>query len=100
MSSFVEKKAYGLAGMSGQPKEFNEYNCLQIARVYPNGKRVDSSNYDPQPLWNVGCQLVALNYQTAGRNMWLNEGRFFLNGRCGYVIKPEGQRQPSFDPFN
>lgn len=27
---------------------------------------MDSSNYSPQPFWNVGCQMVALNYQTMG----------------------------------
>ena len=32
----------------------------------PKGTRVDSSNYMPQLFWNVGCQLVALNFQTLG----------------------------------
>ncbi len=35
------------------------------------------------PSWNVGCQLVALNYQTAGSVMRLNDGRFRDNGGCG-----------------
>lgn len=39
-----------------------------MSRIYPKGTRVDSSNYNPQPFWNVGCQMVALNYQTMGRN--------------------------------
>lgn len=39
-----------------------------MSRIYPKGTRVDSSNYSPQPFWNVGCQMVALNYQTMGRN--------------------------------
>ncbi len=33
--------------------------------------------------------LVALNYQTPGRSMQLNQGLFMDNGRCGYVLKPD-----------
>jgi hypothetical protein len=40
-----------------------KYNTRQLSRVYPAGKRVDSSNLDPRPHWNVGCQIVALNFQ-------------------------------------
>ena len=47
-------------------QEFNEYNTRQLSRVYPAGKRVDSSNYEPMPLWILGSQLVALNFQTPG----------------------------------
>jgi hypothetical protein len=49
-------------------------------RTTQAGKRVNSSNYDPQSLWNVGCQLVALNYQTGDQPMWLNRGVFRQNG--------------------
>ena len=67
MSSWPEKKAFSvIARSSGQPVEFNEYNNRQLSRVYPAGKRVDSSNYDPLPLWCLGSQLVALNFQTPG----------------------------------
>eukprot|EP00054_Salpingoeca_dolichothecata_P031739 m.264485 g.264485 ORF g.264485 m.264485 type:complete len:1303 (-) comp27854_c0_seq1:245-4153(-) len=106
MSSFNERRANeNSSERRGQPKEFNEYNCRQLSRVYPNGKRVDSSNYDPQQLWNVGCQLVALNYQTPDKPMWINSGKFRLNGGCGYVLKPEVQRTVdkdrscSFNPY-
>lgn len=43
-----------------------EYNCTALSRVYPSGGRVDSSNFDPCPSWKFGCQMVALNFQTAG----------------------------------
>ncbi len=43
------------------------YNKKQLSRIYPKGTRVDSSNYMPQLFWNVGCQMVALNYQTLGQ---------------------------------
>lgn len=62
---------------------------------------MDSSNYDPQPLWNAGCQVVALNYQTPDRFMWINHGKFKANAACGYIVKPAVQLdyKAAFDPF-
>ena len=34
------------------------------------------------------CCAVALNFQTPGEQMDLNQGRFLPNGRCGYTLKP------------
>ena len=39
----------------------------QFVRTYPSGMKIDSSNYDPVPLWNAGIQMVALNIQTPGK---------------------------------
>lgn len=55
MSSFGESKAIYLSG--NQPDDYIKHNMWQLSRVYPSGMRTDSSNYDPVPLWNVGCQL-------------------------------------------
>lgn len=49
-----------------RPVDFVNYNKTQLARVYPRGTRVDSTNFMPQVFWNAGCQLVALNFQTMG----------------------------------
>ncbi|XP_077615711.1 1-phosphatidylinositol 4,5-bisphosphate phosphodiesterase beta-3 [Crocuta crocuta] len=99
MSSFVETKA--IEQLTKSPMEFVEYNKQQLSRIYPKGTRVDSSNYMPQLFWNVGCQLVALNFQTLDVAMQLNAGVFEYNGRSGYLLKPEFMRRPdkSFDPF-
>lgn len=45
---------------------------------------------------------VALNFQTPGEQMDLNQGRFLPNGRCGYVLKPDFMCSPSsnFNPEN
>uniref|UniRef100_A0A8C8ETQ8 Phosphoinositide phospholipase C n=1 Tax=Oncorhynchus tshawytscha TaxID=74940 RepID=A0A8C8ETQ8_ONCTS len=95
MSSFSESKARKLA----KDTEFVCHNSRQLSRVYPSGMRTDSSNYNPQELWNVGCQIVALNFQTAGPEMDLNDGLFSQNGCCGYVLKPDFMRNDdSFDP--
>ena len=36
---------------------------------------------------------VALNYQTSGLMMDLNDGRYMANGACGYVLKPAIMRE-------
>ena len=41
----------------------------QFVRTYPVGSRIDSSNYDPIPLWNHGIQMVALNVQTPSKQI-------------------------------
>ncbi|KAM8855245.1 1-phosphatidylinositol 4,5-bisphosphate phosphodiesterase delta-4 isoform 1-T1 [Spinachia spinachia] len=88
MSSFSESKAKKLA----KDADFVQYNTRQLTRIYPAGRRTDSSNYNPQEMWNVGCHIVALNFQTAGLEMDLNDGLFGQNGCCGYVLKPDFMR--------
>nr|XP_057924917.1 1-phosphatidylinositol 4,5-bisphosphate phosphodiesterase beta-3 [Doryrhamphus excisus] len=99
MSSFVETK--GMDTLKTSPIEFVEYNKNQLSRIYPKGTRVDSSNYMPQLFWNVGCQMVALNFQTLDLPMQLNMGVFEYNGHSGYMLKPEFMRRTDkhFDPF-
>ena len=64
ISSFAEEKAQNL--IRDYAKEFVAYNQRQLSRIYPRGTRFDSSNYNPYQFWPVGCQMVALNYQTLG----------------------------------
>ena len=44
------------------PEEFVNHNKTFLTRVYPSGKRVDSSNYNPVDMWNHGCQM--------GKDVW------------------------------
>uniref|UniRef100_A0A6Q2WRI6 Phosphoinositide phospholipase C n=1 Tax=Esox lucius TaxID=8010 RepID=A0A6Q2WRI6_ESOLU len=78
--------------------QFLKYNRKALSRIYPKGQRVDSSNYDPYPLWACGCHMVALNFQTADKYTQLNSALFSLNGRTGYVLQPEMMRSDSYDP--
>uniref|UniRef100_A0A8D0NLT2 Phosphoinositide phospholipase C n=1 Tax=Sus scrofa TaxID=9823 RepID=A0A8D0NLT2_PIG len=98
ISSFSEAKAKSLIKESGN--EFVQHNTWQLSRVYPGGLRTDSSNYNPQEFWNAGCQMVAMNMQTAGLEMDLCDGLFRQNAGCGYVLKPDFLRdaQSSFHP--
>ncbi|NXR25285.1 PLCZ1 phosphodiesterase, partial [Cinclus mexicanus] len=83
-------------------KEFISHTTRFITRIYPKGTRMNSSNYNPQEFWNVGCQMVALNFQTLGPQMELQDGKFLDNGGCGYVLKPEflRDRNTTFTPRN
>uniref|UniRef100_G3T953 Phosphoinositide phospholipase C n=1 Tax=Loxodonta africana TaxID=9785 RepID=G3T953_LOXAF len=101
ISSFSENKAKSLVKEAGN--EFVRHNTWQLSRVYPSGLRTDSSNYNPQELWNAGCQMgpsVAMNVQTAGLEMDICDGLFRQNGGCGYVLKPDFlcDTQSSFHP--
>lgn len=44
--------------------EFVYHNSRQLTRVYPSGFRTDSSNFNPQEMWNAGCQIGDCNKQT------------------------------------
>ncbi|KFO52775.1 1-phosphatidylinositol 4,5-bisphosphate phosphodiesterase delta-4, partial [Corvus brachyrhynchos] len=90
ISSLSEAKARKLIRDEGN--EFVRHNAWQLTRIYPSGMRTDSSNYSPQEMWNVGCQIVALNFQTAGTEMDLCDGLFSQTGCCGYVLKPPFMR--------
>uniref|UniRef100_A0A8C2BDT9 1-phosphatidylinositol 4,5-bisphosphate phosphodiesterase gamma n=1 Tax=Cyprinus carpio TaxID=7962 RepID=A0A8C2BDT9_CYPCA len=93
--SFVENKIPSRS----KSTQFMLYNRKALSRVYPKGPRVDSSNYDPYPLWMCGCHMVALNFQTADKYMQLNNALFSLNGGTGYVLQPEQMRSDSYDPY-
>ncbi|XP_043670796.1 1-phosphatidylinositol 4,5-bisphosphate phosphodiesterase gamma-1 [Vespula pensylvanica] len=99
MSSFPETKAEKLMCQQ-ENKFFLKYHQMQFSRVYPKGQRIDSSNYNPVPMWNSGCQMVALNYQTGDKSMQLNQAKFKENGSCGYVLKPDFMFRDDFNPYD
>jgi len=55
------------------PEDFVNHNKRFLSRVFPNRMRVDSSNYNPQDLWNCGCHLgvcrncVVMDFTTCNR---------------------------------
>nr|KAF6268188.1 phospholipase C eta 2 [Myotis myotis] len=96
VSSFSETRAQQV--LQQKPEQYLRFNQRQLSRIYPSSYRVDSSNYNPQPFWNAGCQMVALNYQSEGRMLQLNRAKFSANGNCGYVLKPQCMCQGIFNP--
>uniref|UniRef100_A0A915Q3D7 1-phosphatidylinositol 4,5-bisphosphate phosphodiesterase n=1 Tax=Setaria digitata TaxID=48799 RepID=A0A915Q3D7_9BILA len=97
--SMNESRAYELVKQN--PIEFVNHNKKQITRVYPKGKRVDSSNFWPIKFWNCGCQMTAINMQTPDIPFQMNVAFFEQNGLSGYVPKPNLMRKADakFNPF-
>ncbi|XP_074537026.1 1-phosphatidylinositol 4,5-bisphosphate phosphodiesterase eta-2a [Halichoeres trimaculatus] len=96
VSSLSETKAHQV--MQQKATAFIQFNQRQLSRIYPSSYRVDSSNFNPQPFWSAGCQLVALNYQSEGRVLQLNRAKFYSNGNCGYILKPSCMCEGAFNP--
>ncbi|KAK0411745.1 hypothetical protein QR680_005817 [Steinernema hermaphroditum] len=99
MYSMNETKAIDL--LKQHAERFVNHNKRQITRVFPRGSRVDSSNFMPMVFWNCGCQMAAVNLQTADVPNQVNFAFFEQNGRSGYVLKPSCMRRRNirFDPF-
>lgn len=43
-----------------------KHNRAHVVRIYPNGLRLNSSNFEPHRYWAAGAQLAAINWQTYG----------------------------------
>ncbi|PSR79507.1 phosphoinositide-specific phospholipase C [Coniella lustricola] len=67
------------------------HNAHHLMRVYPKGTRIFSQNMRPVPFWGRGAQICALNWQTFGLSLQLNEALFA--GTDGYVLKPASLRR-------
>ena len=61
---------------------------VRLARAYPKGMRIDSSNMLPLDSWRTGAHMVAMNYQKNDLGIQLNRAFFQRFGGCGYVLKP------------
>lgn len=48
---------------------FVHHNMDKLSRIYPAGSRTDSSNYNPVPMWNAGCQIGTLQYTTYNKSV-------------------------------
>lgn len=75
------------------------HNVRHLMRVYPNGWRVASTNFDPLKHWRRGVQMVALNWQTYDLGMQINDAMFASGtDRSGYVLKPRELREEKYIP--
>lgn len=75
---------------AGHAAEIAQHNARHLMRIFPKGTRISSRNLSPVPFWAVGAQICALNWQTFGASMQLNEALFA--GTAGYVLKPASLR--------
>ncbi|KAJ3954338.1 hypothetical protein N0V92_009154 [Colletotrichum tropicale] len=81
----------GLAShMPEASDKISRHNAQHLMRVFPKGTRISSKNLHPAPFWGVGAQICALNWQTFGASMQLNEALF--SGSEGFILKPAALR--------
>ena len=61
-----------------------------LIRIYPDAKRVESSNYNPIECWFTGAHMVALNIQYKDEYTLINRIKFLENGghKGGFLLKP------------
>lgn len=92
--SFKEK-TFAEKSQPGEAKRaLYRHNMRYLMRVYPNGGRINSSNFDPLLYWKRGVQMAALNWQTFDLGMQLNQAMFDSGtDQSGYVLKPLEGRQ-------
>lgn len=87
--TFAEKNQPGAA-----KRALYIHNMKHLMRVYPNGSRISSNNFDPLLYWKRGVQMAALNWQTFDLGMQMNYAMFDGGpDSSGYVLKPIEGRQ-------
>ncbi|CAO1624562.1 unnamed protein product [Sympodiomycopsis kandeliae] len=96
MISLSERTAFKYVRDNRNREDLIKHNRAHLTRVYPSMSSLArlhaSANYLPHHVWAVGCQLVALNWQTVDLGFALNQAMFNRNAGTGYVLKPQGLR--------
>lgn len=96
MISLSEKSGLKYLKSETNCEELIKHNRKHLTRVYPSMssfKRFSqSANYIPSLFWSMGCQLVAINWQTLDLGFQMNQAMFARNAQSGYVLKPEALR--------
>ena len=78
--------------------KISRHNAHHLMRVFPKGTRISSKNLHPVPFWGIGAQICALNWQTFGASMQLNEALFA--GSEGFILKPAELRPGGSDTLH
>ncbi|KAI1342486.1 PLC-like phosphodiesterase [Xylariaceae sp. FL0016] len=80
-----------MAHLPAASEKISRHNSHYLMRVFPKGTRISSKNLRLLPFWGIGAQICALNWQTFGASLQINEALF--SGTEGYVLKPAALRQ-------
>lgn len=70
----------------------------EFTKLSLSPKHIETITY----FWFITVAVpVALNFQTACTDMDMNQGRFLVNGKSGYILKPAYMRDAAteFDPI-
>jgi phosphatidylinositol phospholipase C delta len=79
-----------------------KHNRRGMMRIYPSVVRFRSDNFNPIKFWELGCQMVATNWQIWDTGQEICES-FFESigsdiGYSGYRLKPKSLRKFDVDP--
>lgn len=97
--SFMESTFDKNSRTQEERRAVTRHNMRYMMRVYPNGWRVASTNFDPLKYWRRGVQMVALNWQTYDLGMQMNDAMFAAGtDQSGYVLKPSELREIKMIP--
>ena len=97
--SFMENTFDKNSRTQEERRAVTRHNMRYLMRVYPNGWRVASTNFDPLKYWRRGVQMVALNWQTYDLGMQMNDAMFAAGAdQSGYVLKPSELREIKMIP--
>ncbi|KAE8452501.1 hypothetical protein EG329_000404 [Mollisiaceae sp. DMI_Dod_QoI] len=92
--SFMENTFDKNSRTQEEKRTITRHNMRYMMRVYPNGWRVASTNFDPLKYWRRSVQMVALNWQTYDLGMQMNDAMFAAGtDQSGYVLKPSEIRE-------
>ncbi|KAM0252781.1 hypothetical protein ACHAQJ_007568 [Trichoderma viride] len=99
--SFMESSFAKNSKTKEDKMQLNIHNMRYLMRVYPDGTRLSSSNFDPLTYWRRGVQMAALNWQTFDMGMQVNQAMFEGGtDSSGYVLKPQELRDIQVLPNN
>ncbi|TFB03975.1 1-phosphatidylinositol 5-bisphosphate phosphodiesterase 1 [Trichoderma ghanense] len=99
--SFMESSFAKNARTKEEKMQLDIHNMRYLMRVYPDGSRLTSSNFDPLSYWRRGVQMAALNWQTFDLGMQVNQAMFEGGtDSSGYVLKPQELRDIQVLPYN
>lgn len=81
-----------------------KHNRRGMMRIYPSIVRFRSDNFNPIKFWELGCQMVATNWQIWDCGEELCESFFASTGSdigySGYRLKPKSLRKFEMDDTN
>ncbi|KAG7734599.1 hypothetical protein KL948_000165 [Ogataea haglerorum] len=86
--SFSDKALVKMAREEAKFSAIVKHNRRFLMRIYPSIYRFSSNNFNPFFFWELGCQLVATNWQVYDVGQQINETLFNIGSSSGYVLKP------------
>jgi hypothetical protein len=89
--STSESKFFNLMSSPEEASRIRKISEQNLIRIYPDGKRVGSSNYNPTDCWFNGAQMVAMNIQSRDDFAMINKIKYLENGGAsgGFILKPK-----------